>query len=113
MNCQSSRKTFWGRKFGLALMGLLIGIVLAEVSLRLVGISYPSFYVVDENVGYKLRPYAAGRYQEEGIARITVNGDGLRDREHTKVKPLDIFRIAILGDSYAEAKQVSVQDTFW
>ena len=38
---------------------------------------------------------------------------GLRDYEHTINKPSDIIRIAILGDSYAEARAVNLEETFW
>src|SRR5207253_4628700 len=42
-----------------------------------------------------------------------VNSEGLRDREHSKTKPPNTLRIAILGDSMTEALQVPVQYTFW
>jgi hypothetical protein len=44
---------------------------------------------------------------------VTISRDGLRDRIHTLEKPADVFRIAILGDSYAEALQVPVESAFW
>ena len=46
-------------------------------------------------------------------AYIRINSAGLRDREHTKIKPANTLRLAILGDSYAEALQVSMKETFW
>jgi hypothetical protein len=42
-----------------------------------------------------------------------MSADGLRDTVHPRIRPADRFRIAILGDSYAEALQVSREDTFW
>ena len=38
---------------------------------------------------------------------------GLRDYEHTINKPSDTIRIAILGDSYSEARSVNLEETFW
>jgi len=60
-----------------------------------------------------LRPRAEGWSQSEGKAYIKINSAGLRDREHTKVKPANTLRVAILGDSYAEAMQLSMKDAFW
>lgn len=42
-----------------------------------------------------------------------INKDGLRDRDHSRSKPSGVFRIAILGDSYAEALQLPIENTFW
>jgi len=37
----------------------------------------------------------------------------LRDIEHSFIKKKNTYRIAILGDSFAEARAVNIQDTFW
>jgi hypothetical protein len=37
----------------------------------------------------------------------------LRDREHTKAKPPNTLRVAVLGDSFTEAIHVPVEQTFW
>src|SRR5262249_27187795 len=82
-------------KLGLVLFGLLCGCLLAEVALRVAGYSYPEFYQPDNQLGYALRPNMQGWYRKEGSAYIRINSDGLRDREHTRVKPPGTFRIAI------------------
>ena len=60
-----------------------------------------------------LRPGVAGTYQREGRNYVSINSAGLRDREHAIAKPPDTVRIALLGDSYCEALQVPLEQTFW
>jgi len=52
-------------------------------------------------------------FAREGRAYVQVNSAGLRDQEHSIDKPESVYRIAVLGDSAAEALQVEVKDTFW
>lgn len=100
-------------KLRLILFGLLVGAIVAETALRLMGFSYPEFYRLDESRGYSLRPGAEGWYRKEGESYVRINSDGLRDREHSKNKPADTIRIAVVGDSYAEALQVPMEAAFW
>jgi hypothetical protein len=97
----------------LAAFGTLIGILLLEIGLYVSDISYPSFNIWDEYRGSALRPGAEGWWRGEGEAYVRINSAGLRDREHTKTKPANTLRIAVLGDSYTEALQVPMGDTFW
>lgn len=92
---------------------ILFGLAFLEIALRLLGISYPSFYTADAQLGHALRPGATGWWRKEGEAFIRINQDGLRDRHYAKVKPNNTLRIAILGDSYAEALQVPAEQAFW
>src|SRR5262245_49730758 len=94
-------------------IGTALAIALAELTLRVLGISYPSFYTTDPCCGLALRPGATGWWRSEGRAYIEINGDGLRDVEHSRAKGPRLLRIAVLGDSYAEAKQVALEKTFW
>ena len=103
----------WSGNLALIFVAIFLGILLFEIGLRLAGVSYPSFYTWDECQGFALRPGAEGWFRSEGESYIRINSAGLRDREHTKTKPPNTLRIAILGDSYAEALQVSLKDTFW
>lgn len=100
-------------KFALLLAALLFGLLIAEIALRLAGFSYPVFYKIDTVRGYALEPGIAGWYRKEGASYVHINSEGLRDREHQKAKPPHTFRIALLGDSYAEALQVSLEEAFW
>lgn len=105
------------RKFAvnalLILSGLFVAALLAEAALRIVGFSSPNFYMYDAELGGSLRPGAEGLYQREGKAYVKINSDGLRDIEHKISKPDSTFRIAILGDSYAEGLQLDISKLFW
>jgi lysophospholipase L1-like esterase len=101
------------RRLMLVLFGLIFGLSVAEVALRIIGYSYPEFYVTDTSRGYALRPNAAGWYRKENEVYVQINSDGLRDREHSKSKPANTIRIAVIGDSYAEALQVPLEAAFW
>jgi len=92
---------------------LAIALLLAEIVLRVIGFSAPVLWIYDDVTGSKHFAGAKGWYREEGEAFITINRDGLRDREHGRTKPPNTVRIAILGDSMAEALQVPLESTFW
>ncbi|MEA2173214.1 MAG: hypothetical protein QOD00_806 [Blastocatellia bacterium] len=100
-------------KIALILFGLFIGFAIAEAGLRIIGYTYPVFYTTDHARGYALRPGMAGWYRKENDVYVRINSDGLRDREHSRTKNADTLRIALLGDSYAEALQVPQEDAFW
>src|SRR5438067_1886482 len=94
-------------------VSILFALLIAEMGLRVIGYTYPIFYTTDEARGYALRPCMQGWYRKENEVYVKINCDGLRDREHAKQKPPGTFRIAVVGDSYAEALQVPLEDAFW
>jgi hypothetical protein len=100
-------------KLAVVASSLVVGLVIFELFLRALGFTYPVFYQPDSSRGYALRPGMEGWYRKEGEAYVIINSDGLRDREHAKEKPADTLRIAVVGDSYAEAFQVSQEKAFW
>lgn len=102
-----------GQNILLMTVALLIALLFLEVGLRLAAVSYPLLQAADEQRGFALRPGAAGWWRHEGEAYVEINRDGLRDQEHGKAKPPSVVRIAVLGDSYAEARSVDVDATFW
>jgi lysophospholipase L1-like esterase len=91
---------------------MLVALLLIEVALRVADFSYPAFYRPDDQLGLRLRAGAEGWSRSEGEAFIKINSAGFRDRERTLAKPPEVFRIAVLGDSYAEALQVDLEKTF-
>ncbi len=97
----------------LFLAGVVVALLIAEVGLRLSGFSHFNPYIVDRDVGFSLRPNAAGWWRKEGLTYVRINSQGLRDREHALAKPPDTIRIAVLGDSFAEAFQVPMENAFW
>jgi len=94
-------------------LSLFIGFLLVEIGMRLAKIEYPMFQTYDYHRGFSLRPNASGWWLREGRAYVKINKQGLRDREHKKIKDKNTFRIAVLGDSFAEARSIPMEKTFW
>jgi hypothetical protein len=106
-------KRSWLAPLSLILGGTGVAVLILEVVLRLADISYPYFYIPDPYTGHAHKPHAEGWWKKEGLAYIRINSAGFRDREHAKEKAPGAFRIVILGDSYSEALQVPIEQTYW
>ena len=91
----------------------LFALLLAEIALRVIGFSSPVWYRPDPELGWTLRPGLEAWYTNEGKALVRVNATGMRDRDHPVEKAANVYRIAVLGDSYAEALQVAAEEAFW
>lgn len=84
-----------------------------EMVLRVTGQRYMgSFFVMDTERGWALRPNASGWQTAEGLAWVETNSDGMRDEEHPVAKPANTLRIAVVGDSFTEALQVEAAKSF-
>src|SRR5437660_11280978 len=103
----------WIKNAAVVAVSVALAFVIGEAALRLAGFSYPNFWEPDPVTGSKLRPGMEGWQRDEGRAFVKVNSQGWRDREHSVAKPAGTYRIAVLGDSYAEAMQVDLERTFW
>jgi hypothetical protein len=108
-----STNSSWIKNLALLGASLAVAVVLGELALRIAGFSYPNFWRPDPVVGTVLAPGMEGWQRDEGRAYVKVSSQGLRDREHPLAKPSNTYRIAILGDSYAEAMQVEQDKAFW
>ena len=92
---------------------LLFSMLIAELGLRVLGISHASIGTVDPVRGWALRPGASAHKSTEGESDVEINADGQRDRLHARQKPPGTFRIAVLGDSFTLASHVAVEQTYW
>ncbi len=104
------RLLFWIVGLGLA---FLAAAVFCEVALRLMHVHLEgSTYTLDHETGWALRAGATAWNTGEGVAWTRINSFGFRDRERTLEKPAGVFRIAVLGDSFTEARGVDMDKTF-
>ncbi|MGH7933409.1 MAG: hypothetical protein ACREQN_09605, partial [Candidatus Binataceae bacterium] len=99
-------------KLALVCVGVAAAFILAEIGVRMLGLVTPNFYMYDRYRGWAPRPGASGWQRQEGNAFVAFNRDGFRGSDYPYQKPADVLRIAVLGDSFAEAQQVAYNDTF-
>jgi len=97
---------------GLILAGLAIGLIVAEIGLRLAGFSFPRPAQRDDDRGTAYRPGVEWWQTQEGEAFVLINHDGFRDQQRPFTKPHGTIRIAVLGDSYVDALQVPEEGRF-
>jgi lysophospholipase L1-like esterase len=91
--------------------GCALALLILELGLRAVRYSFPKFCRADVHAGHTLRPGAAGWCRDEGDAWMAVNALGMRDRERTLERAPGVTRIAVLGDSFMEARQVPYEES--
>lgn len=71
-------------------------------------------YSFDKFTGAGLTPGTNGWWTREGRGFVEINSRGMRDnREYENSPKNDVYRVAIVGDSYVEAVQVNVSEAFW
>jgi hypothetical protein len=110
----SGRRRRWSRLAGnlvLAGAGMLAGLVVCELLLRLLGISFPVYVWMHPVRGVSHIPGVKSSKQYEGHSWIEINSDGWRGPEVALQHPPGTFRIALLGDSYIEAFEVPFEKT--
>jgi hypothetical protein len=103
----SGRRRGWRRFAGnllLAGAGLLVSLLVCELVLRLLGVSYTVYVWTDPIRGVAHIPGVKGR-------RIEINSDGWRGPEVALERPAGTYRVALLGDSYIEAFEVPFEET--
>jgi hypothetical protein len=88
-------------------------ILILEAGLRLAHDRYDaSLFQPEPERGFSLRPHAEGWNVTGGETFVRINGDGMRDRERPVQRPPDTLRVAVIGASNAEAREVPLEQTF-
>ena len=104
----------------LIITSIFIGFTLCELGLRLYyygSLSEPlpgiRLRQAHETLGWCLRPNMTGFNQTfDYTVRVSTNSKGLRDIEHDYKKENGVYRIIVLGDSFMEAYQVPLEQSF-
>ncbi|MEM8931970.1 MAG: SGNH/GDSL hydrolase family protein, partial [Acidobacteriota bacterium] len=116
MSTEDPRTARWRRRarrltigLGLAATAGGAALLLLELGVRLSGVQPDFFFQLDPEVGAIHIPGKRGWHTfAEGRQRIEINRHGYRDREWRVDKPVDVRRIAVLGDSFVEGFQVPI-----
>lgn len=96
------------------LVVFFIGFILIETYFRLFNPQIRSFLQPDPVIGTKHIPNLTLKENNSCIQAVSrFNNEGMRDIDHTIEKPEGTYRIAVIGDSYVEAMQVNLEDTFF
>lgn len=104
----------------LVLFGVFLAFGVLEVAVRVMGKAPPTgepafFWQEDARFGWFHTPGAEGYYFNppgEYHAYAKVNSAGLMDREYSVEKPEGVYRILVLGDSFAEGLRVPMDTAF-
>ncbi len=101
-------------------VGVLIPLLLLDVGVRLMGLApppepNPAIWEPHPLLGWWHVPYSGGTFHSdyaEFEAEVRINARGLRDREIGYDNPDGAFRVLSLADSFGEALQVNLDETY-
>lgn len=102
----------------LVVLGIVFGALMAEGLIRVAQHPLKLFpdriYQPDKFVGWVHIPDKSGIHFNNGEfeVKVKINSKGLRDYEYSYQKPPGVFRILLLGDSFTEAIQVPLEDSW-
>ncbi len=107
-------------RFLLLLVGLCVPLLFLEVGVRLVKLApspepNPAIWRPHPLFGWGHIPYSGGIFHSdfnEFEAEVRINARGLRDREIGYDNPTGAVRILSLADSFGEALQVNLEETY-
>src|SRR5215213_5067822 len=95
---------------GKVVVALVLSLVVWEILLRIF-VVVPIPYHHDPALGWMPEPYSSGLYTLEGRGSCAYNEYGFRGDKIGEKKPGEL-RIVALGDSYTEAQQMNIEQTY-
>lgn len=98
---------------GAPILALALGLLVVEGALRLANVAYPAWDRPTPGLREWGIPHAEGWAVGETRTWVALNSQGARDVEHAIEKPPDTLRIVVVGDSYAAAFEVELEEAFW
>jgi hypothetical protein len=96
----------------LSLSSFVITAIVLEAWLAIAQMNNKSYDWYIPGLGGTYMPGAYYRHTKEGFSEGYINSHGFRDYERDYEKRPNTFRILLLGDSYVEALQVAIDDSF-
>ncbi len=107
----------FSKNFVVCAVAVIVAVALAEAALHLLPhhrkISHRNFYEKDPLLGWKKKAGAQRLIKTaEFTATETINSRGMRGEEYSYEKSPGVFRILVLGDSFAEGYTVNDEDLF-
>lgn len=96
-------------QLALATVSTVLSLGFAEIAVRALGITDPAFRRPDATLGWSPVPGASGQWTREGRAHVAITEHGFRGVDVAPDAPRRGFRIALVGDSYIEARQVALE----
>ncbi len=96
----------------LSLSAVVVLMLSLEVCLWALQINAKSIIRLMPNQGNTFVPNAYYRQTKEGFSEGYINSHGFRDQARAYEKGSQTFRILVLGDSFVDAFQVGLADTF-
>ena len=96
-----------------AALATAAGLTAAELLCRQLLPNHPKVNRLDPLFGWRPRPGLSFHYAHRRAPPITINAAGFRDVDHAMAKPPGTVRIAILGDSVVESREVALSEIFW
>ena len=104
------------RRLGISLATLVLALLVFELICRGLAIDF------NPNPVWRFHPTLGWTQEKSMVSERTIDGDrvrietnamGFRDIDHTVRKPAGTRRIIVLGDSFSEASQVDIEETYW
>lgn len=107
---KAARRKLFARRIVLSIIAVIVSLIICEIALRIMGVSFPRLIVVEDLRGWALR--SGSKCQNENGFIIQTNKDSMRDVTYTEAKPSETIRIAVLGDSFTYAVESPLDKTF-